>query len=267
MAPTEPAEVYRAPRAAEVLELLALKHPEPSREGWAVRARARFGHVTPDDVYTALVEREVTPATRWLDVGAGEHLFPYHRGLATVLAGRCRRLVGVDPDAAILANPWLHETVQCAIESLPAREPFDLATLRMVAEHLPAPERVVAALARLVRPGGRVVVYTVWRWAPATVVSRLLPFALHAPLKRLLWRAPARGTFPVFYRMNTPRRLRALFGAAGFDERLTALLDDCGTCGQIPGLYHAELLAWRVLRAFGVPYPERCLLAVFERRP
>ena len=260
------AEARRLPRDSDVLGLLALKHPDPTHEGWAVRARHRFGYLTPDDYYTAVVEREVTPATRWLDVGAGQHLFPYHRNLATVLAGRCRRLVGVDPDPGVLENPWLDEAVQCTIEDFRTTEPFDLVTLRMVAEHLPVPESTVAALGRVVRPRGRVVVYTVHRRAPVTVVSRLLPFGLHAPLKRVIWRTPRDGTFPSFYRMNTPSRLRELFAAGGFDERLMEQLPDCGTSGQLPGLYHAELMGWRALRALGLRYPERCLLAVFERR-
>jgi 2-polyprenyl-3-methyl-5-hydroxy-6-metoxy-1,4-benzoquinol methylase len=260
------ARASRLPRDAEVRDLLALKHPDPGHEGWAVRARHRFGYLTPDDYYTATVEREVTPATRWLDAGAGRHLFPFHRNLATVLAARCRRLVGVDQDPGVLANPWLHEAVQSTIEDFHPTEPFDLVTLRMVAEHLPAPESTVAAVGRLVRPGGRVVVYTVHRSAPATLASRLLPFTLHSPLKRVIWRTPPGGTFPSFYRLNTPSRLRALFDASGFDERLIEEIADCGTSGQVPGLYHAELLGWRALRAFGLRYPERCLLAVFERR-
>jgi SAM-dependent methyltransferase len=254
------------PAREDILRLLTLKHKDPWQEGWAVRSRYRLGYFIPDDIYTAVVERHVHEGTRWLDVGGGRNVFPFHRALARALADRCRLLVGVDPSDNIQANPYVHEKVQSTIENYRTEHVFDLATLRMVAEHLPDPPKAIAALRRLLRPGGRVIVYTVNRWSPITILSGLTPFQLHLRFKKLLWGGEERDTFPTCYRMNTRKRLKALFEEEGFEERLFAHLDDCGTFGQIPGLYHAELLAWRVLNQLGLRYPENCLLGVYEKR-
>lgn len=254
------------PTTEDVLRLLTLKHEDPQQEGWAVRARYRHGYFIPDDIYTAVVERHVTAHARWLDVGGGRSVFPFHRALAKILAERCRLLVGVDPSDNLQANPYVHEKAQCTIEEYRTSHVFDLATLRMVAEHLADPPRAIAALRGLLRPGGRVIVYTVNRWSPITILSSLTPFWLHHRLKRILWGGEEKDTFPTCYRMNTRKRLKELFEKAGFEERLFAHLDDCGTFGQIPGLHHAELLAWRVLHRIGVRYPENCLLGVYEKR-
>ena len=64
---------------------------------------------------------------------------------------------------------------------------YDLITLRMVAEHIAHPRDAVAALARLAKPGGRVVVYTVWKWSPASIAAAVTPMAVHHRLKKLLW--------------------------------------------------------------------------------
>jgi SAM-dependent methyltransferase len=254
------------PSREQILRLLALKHQDPLREGWAVRARYRHGYLLPDDVYTAVVERHVTPGTRWVDVGGGRNVFPFHRALAKVLAERCQLLVGVDPSDNLQANPYVHEKAQCTIEEYRTDHVFDLATLRMVAEHIPDPPKAIAALRRLLRPGGRVILYTVNRWSPVTILSGLTPFGLHHRLKEVFWGGDERDTFQTFYHMNTRKRLKDLFEEGGFEERLFAHLDDCGTFGQIPGLYHAELLACRLLRRIGLRYPENCLLGVYEKR-
>ncbi|HYO14786.1 MAG TPA: class I SAM-dependent methyltransferase [Thermoanaerobaculia bacterium] len=254
------------PTREDILRLLTLKHEDPQQEGWAVRARYRHGYFIPDDVYMAVVERHVTERTRWLDVGGGRNVLPFHRTLARVLAERCQLLVGVDPSSNIQENPYVHEKVQSTIEGYRTDHVFDLATLRMVAEHLPDPPKAIAALRGLLRPGGRVIVYTVNRWSPITILSGLTPFQLHLRLKKVLWGGEEKDTFPTCYRMNTRQRLKELFEEGGFEERLFAYLDDCGTFGQVPGLYHAELLAWRALRRLGLRYPENCLLGVYEKR-
>lgn len=254
------------PADEEVLRLLTLKHEDPRQEGWAVRSRYRFGYFIPDDFYTAVVEQHVSKGTRWLDVGGGRNVFPFHRALARILADRCQLLVGVDPSSNLQDNPYVHEKVQSAIEHYRPGQVFDLATLRMVAEHLPDPPKTIAALRHLLRPGGRVIVYTVNRWSPVTILSDLIPFRLHYHLKKILWGGEEKDTFPTCYRMNTRKRLKDLFEDGGFEERLFAYLDDCGTFGQIPGLYQAELLAWRALRRLGLRYPENCLLGVYEKR-
>src|SRR5262249_44789725 len=142
---------------------------------------------------------------------------------------------------------------------------FDLVTLRMVAEHIVDPDRAVGTLARLTKPGARVVIYTVDRWSPVPIITWLVPFRLHHLPKRLLWKADARDTFPVAYRMNTRRALSQILDRHGFQESEFGYLDDCRAFARFRTMLNVELCAWRCLHALGVRYPEQCLLGLYER--
>ncbi len=254
------------PSRAELERVFRLKYGEPRDTGWRPRTSYRAGYFTPDEHYEALVGRLVTPATAWLDVGCGRDVFPQNRALARELSRRCRLLVGLDPDATLEENPFVHRKVRAAVEDYSPGERFDLVTLRMVAEHVADPGRAVAALARLTAPGGRVVVYTVNRRSPVAVVAALVPFRFHHAVKHAVWRTEEKDTFPVVYKMNTRRDLRAWFAAGGFREASFARLDDCRTFARFRPLHLGELAARGLLKAVGgLSYPESCLLGVYER--
>ncbi|HZN34697.1 MAG TPA: methyltransferase domain-containing protein, partial [Pirellulaceae bacterium] len=173
--------------------------------------------------------------------------------------------VGIDPSANVLENPLLDEREQTGIEGYRAREPFDLVTLRMVVEHVPDPQACVAAIAQNARPGGVVVVYTPHKYSLLSIASALVPQRAHHALKSRLWGTEERDTFPAFYRMNTPGMLRRLFEAGGFRTLAMWLLDDATVFHSRPRLGPAELAFWSLTRRLRLPYPERNILAVFER--
>ncbi len=253
-------------RALKLDRVFRSKYGDPVRAGWSPRQNYRFGYFTPDDYYEALLDELVQPDTRWLDVGGGRSLLPSNPGLARVLAARCATLVGVDPSETLAENPYVHRQVRCGIEEYRTEEVFDLATLRMVAEHLREPQAMLAALARLLCRGGQVVVYTVHSWSPMALLARAVPFRLHHPLKRLFWGTEEKDTFPVVYRMNTRRQLRQLFEASGFVETSFAYLDDCRTFHRSRVLSLAELSLWRALRTVRLHYLDTCLLGVYEKQ-
>jgi SAM-dependent methyltransferase len=253
------------PTREELERVFRQKHGDPARTGWAPRTRFQFGYFTPDDYYDAVVAKLVEDKCAWLDVGGGRDIFPDNRALAAELAGRCRLVVSVDPSDTVDENPFAHQRVKMKIEDYVSREPFDLATLRMVAEHIDNPEASVAALSRLVKPNGAVVVYTINRWSPVSLATWLTPFRLHHPVKELLWKTAERDTFPVVYRMNTRSQLRRYFSRSGFRERHFTYLDDCRTFHRSRPLHFLELSMWRLLRTGGAHYPETCLLGVYQR--
>jgi 2-polyprenyl-3-methyl-5-hydroxy-6-metoxy-1,4-benzoquinol methylase len=256
-----------APQEHELQALLRSKYGDVSTTGWRPRMRHRFGYYTPDDYYEAIVDRAVGTHTQWLDVGCGRELFPSNKPLARRLAERCQVLVGLDPDGTLYENPYVHERVKSTLQNYRTQQTFDLITLRMVAEHLTEPRAAVSALARLTKPGGKVIVYTVCKWSPVSVLSYLVPFALHHPCKRLLWQTEAKDTFPVAYQMNTRRSLTRLFATAGFCEHTFYYLDDCRTLARFRPLHFLELLTYKSLQLLHVRYPEVCLLGVYERMP
>jgi hypothetical protein len=250
----------------ELQKLFRIKYGEVSETGWRPRLRHYFHYFTPDDCYEAVVAQAVNTHTRWLDVGCGRELFPNNKPLARLLADRCRLLVGLDPDETVHDNPYIHAQVKSTLQEYHTRQMFDLITLRMVAEHITEPHTAIPALTRLTRPGGRVIVYTVFKWSPISLLSRFIPFALHHPCKRLLWQTEVQDTFPVVYQMNTRRSLARLFTAAGFCERAFYYLDDCRTFARFRCLNFLELLLYKGLQTFRVHYPEVCLLGVYERQ-
>jgi SAM-dependent methyltransferase len=258
-----PARVLPTP--ADLDRHFRQKYGDPVATGPNPRLHYRAGYFTPADVYEATVANAVFPGCHWLDVGGGSSPFPDNPKLAAEATARAGRTAGVDPSPNIHSNPYLAERHQGFIEDYRPAAPFDLATLRMVAEHVTDPPAVVAALARLVRPGGRVIVYTVNLISPITLVSRFTPFGAHHPVKELLWGGEEKDTFPTAYKMNTRRELRRLFARGGFRESEFADVDDCCTLYRFPRAHAAELLAWRAFRAVGLRYPEANLLGVYVR--
>jgi len=126
-----------------------------------------------------------------LDVGCGGGL------LAEGMARRGARVLGIDLAPEALAVARLHaletgeavEYRQVPVETLAESAPagFDVVTCLEMLEHVPDPSAIVAALARLVRPGGHVIVSTINRNAKAFAlaivgaeyVMRLLPMGTH----------------------------------------------------------------------------------------
>lgn len=136
-------------------------------------------------------ERAPVAGRRILDVGCGGGI------LAEALARRGAEVTGIDLGEAPLAVARLHAIESgvavtyrhIAVERLAAEAPeqFDTVTCLEMLEHVPDPAAVVAACARLVRPGGHLFFSTINRnpksFALAIVgaeyVLRLLPRGTH----------------------------------------------------------------------------------------
>jgi 2-polyprenyl-3-methyl-5-hydroxy-6-metoxy-1,4-benzoquinol methylase len=250
---------------ARMRQLAEFKHGPFDSAGWGVSLRHRLGYFSPDDYYEAVLDSLVSRDTEWLDVGGGSAVFPSNPKLARQLADRARRLVAVDPSSNVTKNQFAHEQYQVLLEDYPNERQFDLATARMVVEHVTNPESFVGQLGRLVRLGGKVVVYTVNRWAPMTILSGCTPMGVHHAAKGLLWNTEEKDTFPVTYLMNTRVRLNSLFVEAGFRETHFYRLDDCRTLAKWKMTLAAELVVWKMLRSVRIGYPESCLLGVYQR--
>jgi 2-polyprenyl-3-methyl-5-hydroxy-6-metoxy-1,4-benzoquinol methylase len=257
--------LVRTPDRTTLEQVFRLKYGPPEAAGWGPTLRRRFDYFQPDDHYEALVSGLVLPGTRWLDVGCGRDLFPFNHELARVLAQRAGRLTGVDPDATLDENPFVHEKCKARIDDYDGQGGFDLVTLRMVAEHIADPERSIAAVHRALAPGGLAVVYTVFAASPVPLLTRLLPMAWRHRIKAFLWRTAAKDTFPTCFLMNTRGQLRRLFAGRSMHERLFLRLDDCRTFSRFRWLLELELRTRSVCTLLHVPYPEHCILAVYQK--
>jgi 2-polyprenyl-3-methyl-5-hydroxy-6-metoxy-1,4-benzoquinol methylase len=65
-----------------------------------------------------------------------------------------------------------------SIEDYETQESFDVVTMKMVVEHIRHPSRVVTALARLVKPSGKVVIFAPNRFSPISIGATLVPSSL-----------------------------------------------------------------------------------------
>ena len=109
---------------------------------------------------------------------------------------RLALLVSVDPSDNLDENHSCHEKAKTTIDRYRSDRRFDLATLRMVAEHIEKPD-ALAARARVMKTGGKVVIYTPNRWSPVTLLARLIPFRFHHHF--IISRIPSQKTyFPRF---------------------------------------------------------------------
>jgi 2-polyprenyl-3-methyl-5-hydroxy-6-metoxy-1,4-benzoquinol methylase len=140
---------------AELIAVFSRKYGRHATLGWGPEMRLRHGYFTPDDHYEALVSRLLEPGANWCDVGCGRDIFPAFPELARELAHRCSFVYGIDPDENIKENTLISEGFQGLVEDCPSTHEFDLVTLRMVAEHIVDPPRVLARVAQLLKPGGR----------------------------------------------------------------------------------------------------------------
>jgi SAM-dependent methyltransferase len=253
------------PSREELLAVFNQKYRRDAELGWGPRTRLQFGYFNPDDYYEAVVAKLVRPGIHWADVGCGRDVFPSNPALASELSARSGSLFGIDPDPNIRDNPFVNERFEGVIEDCPTGLTFDLITLRMVAEHITDPVRVVAKLAQMTKPDGLVVVYTPNKWAPVSLLAAVVPNRLHHRFKRLVWDTEERDTFPTAFKLNTRKDLARCFGAHKMSEVAFVYLDDCRTFSGVRSLSLLELALQKSLRSVGVRYPENCLLGVYRK--
>lgn len=146
---------------------------------------------------------------RVIDVGCGGGI------LAESMALRGAAVIGIDAGAAPLAVARLHllesgaevDYRQITAEQFADQEPaaFDIVTCMEMLEHVPNPASVVAACARLVKPGGQVFFSTINRTPKAYLLAiigaeyllQLLPKGTHdygkfiRPSELASWTRPA----------------------------------------------------------------------------
>lgn len=170
------------------------------------------------DRFSDVIHGYVRAGVVMLDAGCGSgRVFQYHFEDAQ----RPRLIVGVDVTNEPRGNGNVDAAARADLGALPFRdETFDIAISSHVAEHLTEPERVFGELARVLKPGGRLLILTPNRWHYVTVSSALLPHRFH--LKYNQWRGvDVHDIFPTAYKANTAGRLRSLYENAGLEvERL-----------------------------------------------
>jgi ubiquinone/menaquinone biosynthesis C-methylase UbiE len=201
-------------------------------EGWSANAGGYdrlTGRITIQVTEALLDAAAVAAGAELLDVGCG----PGH--LCAAAARRGARVTGVDLAEGMVAlarrtYPGLRFR-EADAEALPFPDgAFDAVVGAFVVNHLPEPEDGVAELARVLRPGGRIVL-AMWD-AP----ERVALFGLFEEAMRRagVHAGAAMPAGPPAHRFADPGELRGLLETAGLDEvalrtlEVRAAVDDAG---------------------------------------
>lgn len=254
------------PSREALMAVFDTKYRREPQLGWGPKTRLAFDYFTPDDYYEAIVDGVLKPGHAWADVGCGRDIFPSNVPLARSLAARAGYVFGIDPDPNIRENSFINEAFEGIVEDCKTERRFDLLTLRMVAEHITDPDRSMAKIAELLKPGGMTIIYTVNKRSPVPIVTALVPNKYHHNFKRLIWDAQERDTFPTAFKLNTRKDLARHAGSHGLEEVYFSYLDDCRTFAGFRVLNYLELSLQKLLRSLSIRYPENCLLGVYRKK-
>jgi len=209
------------------------------------------GRQFQDALYHQLIRKHLRRGQRVLDAGCGRYL-KFCRTLSDVA-----EVVGIDLETALETdNRRAPFGVRGDIGYLPfPSNCFDMVISRSVVEHLADPPRVFREFARVLRPGGKVVMITPNKYDYVSVIASLTPYWLHRSLVSRIFGVSADDVYPTLYRANTLSSLRKAFNAAGMIE------NELDTFNHYP----AYLMFSPVLFRLGVAY-ERLTSLRFGRR-
>jgi SAM-dependent methyltransferase len=224
-------------------------------------ARTKVGWRDSLKLYREIVAKNLEPLGSVLDIGCG-HADWLARELDEV-SFAC----GLDPDhGALLRNRLYRSLVVASAENLPFKNSsFDLVILAWVLEHLEAPPVALREISRVLKPGGRLVFLTPNAWNYNVWLIRLVPYRLHDFFTRRFYDRQKSDTFPVRYRLNSPRRLERELKKAGLRRRQLILNGDPTYISFYPALFIlAKALEW-VLDRGCLQYARVHILGVYER--
>lgn len=228
----------------------------------------RFYPNTPD-LWDEVAFRErilahIQPFQTILDLGAGRGCRPHmnFRGLVS-------RVYGIDPEEAVLANPYLDVATVGFAESLPWPDAtFDLVYSANVLEHLPTPVKCFQEVHRVLKPGGTFLTKTPNRWHYIQIFSSLLPEWFHQWLFRCIYQLPQEDKFPGLYRANTAAQQRKVAVAAGFEVLIIEAIEDRPGYLHFTALTHLCGILWeRVVNSTELLNSFRAVLFSAFRKP
>jgi SAM-dependent methyltransferase len=190
--------------------------------GARVAPEAKAGRLSPEDVFAEQLQKIIAPGDRVLDAGCGTGKF---FGFDFAREAGCQ-LVGADLRENVSSNSGMDFCVRSELNRLPFSDAsFDVVNCRLVIEHVDFPAVVLTEFYRVLKPGGRLAIFTPNLLHYFGAAARLTPHWFH-----LWFNSRVRGfnqddIFPTHYRANTRRRLRKLALESGFSRAEITLVE------------------------------------------
>ena len=178
------------------------------------------------EFYADLVRSKLALTSQVLDLGCGRG------GLVEQLEHPLNQIIGLDPDVVSLqehrlsGNLPLTGAISHALPFPDGR--FDLVFCSWVLEHLAEPDKTLAEVGRVLKPGGIFVFITPNKRHPLIGLNNLISrFSnLQDELVRLFYGRISADTFPAFYRANTSSDIRKLAVEVGMTLVVSQAIPD-----------------------------------------
>jgi SAM-dependent methyltransferase len=190
--------------------------------GANVRLGAKAARLSPENVFADKLQEIISPGDRILDAGCGTGKF---FGFDFVREVGCQ-LVGADLREDISSNSGMHYCVRSELNRLPFSDAsFDVVNCRLVIEHVEFPAVVLKEFYRVLKPGGRLAIFTPNLLHYFGAAASLTPHWFHVWFNSRVRGFDQDDIFPTHYRANTGRRIRKLALESGFSRTEITLVE------------------------------------------
>ena len=205
------------------------------------RANTRL---SPERVFEEKLRQIIAPGDRVLDAGCGTGKF---FGMDFARKIGCQ-LVGVDLRQDLGANSEIDFGVRAELNRLPFSDgSFDVVNCRLVIEHVDFPDTVLKEFYRVLKPGGRLLIFTPNLLHYFGAAASLTPHWFHVWFNSRMRGFSDEDIFPTRYRANTRRRLRKLFLKSGFSRAEISMVEGSPSVLAFNSLLHGMGLAYERL--------------------
>lgn len=207
-----------------------------SEKSWQERYSDRFyrsrpGWIDGTTQYFEMVRRLLPPQAIVLELGSG----PSNR-FTEFLSKHSTAVDGLDVDPDAATNQHLRQFHQFQGGAWPfADAQYDAVVSNYVLEHVDDPAGMAAEAFRVLKPGGLVIFRTPNLWHYVSMVSYLSPHWFHNLVSNRLRNMPkeAHDPYPTYYRLNSRRAVRRVFGKAGFRECELTMIEKDPSYGHV----------------------------------
>ncbi len=154
----------------------------------------------------------------WFDAGGG-----YNTGLNKEDYKLLKniKLISSDRDEESLRkNKFADKLINCDLEKIPLKDnSVDIISLRMVAEHLENPEEVLKELSRILKIGGKLMIYTPNINNYLNFIAKHFPNFYKEKIKKKMWQMEEEDIYPGYYLLNRRDKIKSALKKYNLKEK------------------------------------------------